>query len=171
MEKVTRKPATKGRPRKAKRTPVKKTAKRTAGRRIAKKAPAKRRGPAGNPAWQKKMRDGRVASDAIDRYMNVLAKPRKRMPSAEKIARINRELATTGPGAKRLIALQALADAEVALLEAGELGGERKEAEDGFVKHAKAFSERHGISYATWRGEKVPAAILKRAGITQTRLA
>ncbi|MBI2708263.1 MAG: hypothetical protein HYX34_01005 [Actinobacteria bacterium] len=37
--------------------------------------------------------------------------------------------------------------------------------EDEFVRAAKGYSERKGISYGTWRESGVPAAVLKRAGI------
>ena len=39
--------------------------------------------------------------------------------------------------------------------------------EKGFVKAAKTYSERKGISYATWREVGVPADVLKTAGITR----
>ena len=37
--------------------------------------------------------------------------------------------------------------------------------EDSFVKVAKAYSERQGISYAAWREVGVEASVLKKAGI------
>ncbi len=37
--------------------------------------------------------------------------------------------------------------------------------EDGFVKAAKNYSERKGISYAAWREAGVDAAVLRKAGI------
>ena len=39
--------------------------------------------------------------------------------------------------------------------------------EDDFVAAAKAYGERKGISYAAWREVGVPAAVLKRAGISR----
>jgi hypothetical protein len=38
--------------------------------------------------------------------------------------------------------------------------------EDEFVRVARAFGERQGISYAVWRETGVPAATLKKAGIS-----
>lgn len=46
---------------------------------------------------------------------------------------------------------------------------DRAALERDFVKHAKGYSERKGISYSAWRAEGVPAAVLKRAGIKRTR--
>jgi hypothetical protein len=38
-----------------------------------------------------------------------------------------------------------------------------------FVDVAKSYSERHGISYQSWREVGVPAAVLSQAGITRSR--
>lgn len=40
-------------------------------------------------------------------------------------------------------------------------------AEDRFVKAAKEYSQRKGITYAAWREAGVPADVLRRAGITR----
>jgi uncharacterized protein YdcH (DUF465 family) len=40
--------------------------------------------------------------------------------------------------------------------------------ESAFAEHAKSYSERRGISYAAWREVGVPAAVLKKAGITRS---
>ena len=37
--------------------------------------------------------------------------------------------------------------------------------ESSFVKVAKSYSERQGISYAAWREVGVEASVLKKAGI------
>ena len=39
--------------------------------------------------------------------------------------------------------------------------------EDDFVKVARTYSDRRGISYAAWREIGVDAAVLKRAGLTR----
>lgn len=39
--------------------------------------------------------------------------------------------------------------------------------EAGFIKYAASYSTRKGISYAAWREAGVPAAVLKRAGVTR----
>ena len=39
--------------------------------------------------------------------------------------------------------------------------------EKGFIKNAKTYSERKGITYATWREVGVAADVLKKAGITR----
>ncbi len=40
--------------------------------------------------------------------------------------------------------------------------------EADFIKVAKSYSHRQGISYATWRDVGVEAAVLKSAGITRS---
>jgi hypothetical protein len=42
-----------------------------------------------------------------------------------------------------------------------------KAIEDAFVKVAAGYSKRQSISYASWREVGVPAATLKRAGISR----
>lgn len=41
--------------------------------------------------------------------------------------------------------------------------------EEDFVKVAKAYGQRKGISYSTWRQTGVNADVLHRAGIARTR--
>jgi hypothetical protein len=59
---------------------------------------------------------------------------------------------------------QARLDAEQALAGAEETV-DRAKLEMGFVRNAKAYTKRKGISYAAWREAGVPAATLKKAGI------
>lgn len=40
--------------------------------------------------------------------------------------------------------------------------------EEAFVEAVAGYSERKGISYAAWRAEGVPAAVLRRAGIRRS---
>ncbi|MGH9115093.1 MAG: hypothetical protein ACRDWW_04605 [Acidimicrobiales bacterium] len=44
-----------------------------------------------------------------------------------------------------------------------------KSLEDGFVKAAKGYGARKGITYAAWKAAGVKAALLGRAGIPRTR--
>ena len=41
--------------------------------------------------------------------------------------------------------------------------------EKGFIKIAKSYGERKGISYSAWRAVGVSAAVLQKAGIARTR--
>jgi len=44
-----------------------------------------------------------------------------------------------------------------------------KGLEAAFVKVAKPFCDKRGISYGAWREAGVPAAVLKRVGIARGR--
>ena len=44
-----------------------------------------------------------------------------------------------------------------------------KAIEADFVEHAASYSMRKGISYTAWRELGVPAAILRKAGVKETR--
>jgi hypothetical protein len=46
-----------------------------------------------------------------------------------------------------------------------------KKLEKAFVASAKAYGERKGIIYSTWREAGVAPAVLTRAGIKRTRQA
>ncbi len=52
-------------------------------------------------------------------------------------------------------------------LEAMDTGVDLEGLEAAFVTVARAYAERKGISYASWREVGVPAATLKRAGISR----
>ena len=41
--------------------------------------------------------------------------------------------------------------------------------EKGFVKSARTYGERKGITYAAWRAAGVDATVLRKAGIPRTR--
>lgn len=65
---------------------------------------------------------------------------------------------------KRLALRQALLDV-LRDLAAVESEPDLSEAEAAFVKVARAYSERKGITRLAWREEGVPLAVLKQAGI------
>jgi hypothetical protein len=46
---------------------------------------------------------------------------------------------------------------------------EFEELEEAFIRAARAYSERHGVTYSAWRQIGVDNAVLERAGIAPTR--
>jgi len=73
-------------------------------------------------------------------------------------------------GTSRLLALQLVADLERRIETLANTATDTLESlENGFVKAAKSYGESKGITYATWRKAGVPAALLKKAGISRTR--
>jgi hypothetical protein len=113
--------------------------------------------------------EGRRQSRALKRYLEAIERRRPGRPVTpesirERIARIDAKLTEESDPLRRVDLHQAKLDAATALEEA-ETAADLDELEAGFVANAAAYSDRKGISYAAWREQGVPAAVLKRAGI------
>jgi len=117
--------------------------------------------------------EGRAQGRAVRAYLEALEanKPkrgRKRTPESikKRLATIDQELRD----ADKLRALHLrqerrdLQNELEAMNQKVDLGAVEKE----FIKAAKAYAERKGISYATWREAGVEPAVLKKAGITRS---
>ncbi len=117
--------------------------------------------------------EGRNHSRLVGRYLDALEahrpkRGRKRTTDSVKkrLGAVEQELKQAG-GLHRLSLLQERRDLEVEL--AGMQGGGADIAglEKDFVKVAKAYSARKGISYGAWREFGVPPEVLKKAGISR----
>jgi hypothetical protein len=113
---------------------------------------------------------GRSEGASIRRYLNALQdhKPRrgrKRTPESMKrrLAAIEKQLETSD-ALTRLNLIQERLDLEHQL-ESSQDAVDMKALEDDFVRTAKVYGERKGISYAAWREAGVDAAVLRRANI------
>ena len=117
--------------------------------------------------------EGRNHAHIVGRYLEALEanKPkrgrRRTSDSVKKrLATVEQELKGAS-GLTRLTLLQERRDLEVELagMQAGgpDMGGLEKD----FVKVAKAYSARKGISYGAWREFGVSPEVLKKAGITR----
>jgi len=115
---------------------------------------------------------GRTEGRVVRRYLDALEanKPkrgRKRTPDSiqRRLKAINAELGETD----RLNELKLVQERMNLELELASLGARQDLAglEAEFVKVAKAYSRRQGISYAAWRAVGVPAAVLKKAGVSR----
>lgn len=117
--------------------------------------------------------EGRRQSRAIKAYLTALADRKPGRPiTPERLAvrldEINSKLQSVDDPLERVELIQARLDNERALADienAVDIGV----LEAGFVDHAKAYSERKGISYTAWRECGVPARVLREAGIAETR--
>lgn len=122
------------------------------------------------------MAEGRRQARAIKSYLEALSKPRRRgrpiTPESlqKKIAELDRRIQDEHDPLKRVELIQARLDAQEAL-ESAEASADLSGLEEEFVRYAKAYSERKGISYTAWREAGVPPSVLKRAGIKRTRRA
>jgi hypothetical protein len=117
--------------------------------------------------------EGREQGRAVRRYLEALDanKPRrgrKRSPESVKkrLATIESEIDTADP-LRRVHLVQERSDLQ-AELETSEPKVDMDALEKGFVEAAAPYSERKGITYATWREVGVPAGVLSRAGISRS---
>jgi uncharacterized protein YicC (UPF0701 family) len=117
--------------------------------------------------------EGREQGRAVRRYLEALDanKPRRgRKRSAESLKKrldtIETEIASADP-LKRVHLVQERADLQDAL-DATESNVDIGQLEKAFVTAAAPYSERKGITYATWREVGVPAAVLEKAGIRRS---
>lgn len=117
---------------------------------------------------------GRKEGLVVRRYLEALEanKPRrgrKRTPASiqKRLDLIACDLAYVD-GLTHLKYLQEQSDLQAELAQLDD-SGDIAPLEKGFVKVAKLYSERKGISYSTWRQSGVSADVLHRAGIAQTR--
>jgi hypothetical protein len=152
--------------------PAKKTTRKRAAK---KKAPAKkraaRRGPKTMTAAHKSaLAKGREESRAVSAYLEWLENHRPRRGRRRTPAGVEKELSSINDSLKlakgtsrvSLIQRRLNLQAELAAFDRVE---DPSKVIAGFVKHAKAFGSRKGISRAAWREAGVPADVLKQAGV------
>ena len=117
---------------------------------------------------------GREEGLAVRRYLEVLESSRRGRGRQRTPATIQKRLATidtqlAGADAlTRLHLLQEKKDLQAELTkrtDARDVG----ELEKKFIKVAKTYGERKGISYGTWRAAGVSSATLSKAGIARSR--
>lgn len=115
---------------------------------------------------------GRAEGRAVRQYLESLRanKPRRgrrrtKDSMTKRLAAIDSELAT----ADALNELKLLQERKNLLAELNSQDSKADLAalEEAFVKVAKSYSARQGISYSTWREFGVDAAVLNRAGISR----
>lgn len=116
--------------------------------------------------------EGRELGRAVRRYLDALEQQRprrgrKRTPESirRRLAAIAEQLDAATP-LQRLQLVQERLDL-AAELEALDTKVDLSTLEADFVKVAKDYSQRKGISYAAWRELGVPADVLKQAGVTR----
>ncbi|MEM9131840.1 MAG: hypothetical protein AAGE88_05835 [Actinomycetota bacterium] len=115
---------------------------------------------------------GRAEGRAIRAYLEALEsnrpkRGRKRTKESIKarLETLAEQLETADPLKRLQLAQEELDLSEE--LERMDQGTDLNELEDEFVKVAKSYASRKGISYAAFREVGVPAAVLKEAGISR----
>lgn len=143
----------------------------TAPKKTVPKRPAKRTMSADHKA---KLAQGRNESRIVSKYLDALAagkgkRGRKRTPESIsiQIARIDKAVAAASP-IQKLELTQKRYDL---VAEHGRLTSrvDLTSVEKDFVKVAKSFASRNGISYNAFRELGVSADVLKRCGISRAR--
>ena len=112
--------------------------------------------------------EGRIVRDYLEGLRNNKPKRgRKRTPDSikKRLGTIEETLAD----ASAIDELQLVQERRdlTAELEQIDVGTDLTELETAFVSVGQTYGERKGISHASWREVGVPAAVLKRAGITR----
>jgi hypothetical protein len=133
-------------------------------------ATKKRAKPTMSNAHKEALALGREQGRAVRRYLEALElhKPkrgRKRTPESiqRQLAAIEDKLATAD-ALTRVQLIQQRMDLQ-AELASKSATVDLSSLEAGFVKAARDYGQRKGISYAAWREAGVDAAVLKKAGI------
>ena len=117
--------------------------------------------------------EGRRQSRAIKAYLSALKSRRPGRPVTKeslqaRLERVEKQIEDASDPLESVSLAQAKLDIEDQLARMDE--SENLEAlEDGFIEYAKGYSERKGISYTAWRQVGVPAAVLRKSGIKETR--
>lgn len=127
-----------------------------------------------SPEHKEALAAGRTEGRHVRAYLEALEKNKPRRGRKRSIESLQRRLETVendlkdASGVERLILLQERVDLRNEL-DARNAADNIAELQARFIKVAKAFSQRKGIDYATWREFGVPASVLKEAGITRSR--
>lgn len=111
--------------------------------------------------------EGKVVRDYLEALRaNKPARGRKRTPeSIKRLAAIDGEIAGAD-AVKELRLVQERLDLEAELANMGATV-DMSALEAEFIKVAKAYGERTGVSHAAWRAVGIPPAVLKAAGISR----
>jgi uncharacterized Ntn-hydrolase superfamily protein len=121
-----------------------------------------------------KLAAGRNESRAVARYLEALEAHRPKQGRKRTSESVAKQLVQTeaelkaATGIVRLELLQKQRDLKVEAERLSE-GVDLTALEAEFVKVAKSYGERKGITYGTWRDFGVAADVLKKAGIQRTR--
>ncbi|MFM7271069.1 MAG: hypothetical protein ACKO2C_05490 [Actinomycetes bacterium] len=135
---------------------------------------APKRKPTMTAEHKAKLAAGRNESRAVARYLEALEAHRPKQGRKRTSETVAKQLAATEAGLKtatgieRLELLQRQRDLKAEAERLAE-GVDLSALEAEFVKVARAYGERKGITYGTWRDFGVAADVLKKAGIQRTR--
>jgi hypothetical protein len=119
------------------------------------------------------MAAGRAEGRVVKTYLDALQEHRPRRGRRRTADSIRKRLSAItaeldeATSLQRLQLLQERRDLETELAAKSGPGVDLSTLEAEFAAVAKAYGERKGIAYVTWREMGVPAEVLSRAGITR----
>lgn len=126
------------------------------------------------PEHKAALAKGREEGAAVRRYLEALEstrprRGRRRTPASieKKLAAIDKKLASAD-ALTRLHLTQEQKDLRAELSREGETM-DMSALEKQFIKVARSYGERKGITYGTWRSAGVSAAVLEKANIARSR--
>lgn len=116
--------------------------------------------------------EGRELGKSVREYLEALDQNKPKRGRKRTADSVKKRLATIeesldgATAIKKLELIQERRDLTVELATMGTTV-DLSQFEKGFIKDAKTYSQRKGITYATWREVGVAADVLKKAGITR----
>ncbi|MGQ0825094.1 MAG: hypothetical protein ACT4OX_08745 [Actinomycetota bacterium] len=117
--------------------------------------------------------EGRNHARTVGRYLEALDANRPKRGRRRTSESVKKRLATVdaelkeATGLGRLTLLQERRNLEVELASMQSGGVDLSALEKDFVKVAKTYAQRKGITYGAWREFGVPPEVLKKAGISR----
>lgn len=116
---------------------------------------------------------GRQEARAIKTYLKAVKSRKPGRPVTKeglekRLARVEGKLREEQDPLKRVDLMQTKLNLQESLAKVEEAAG-LDDFEAGFIQHAKSYSERKGITYTAWRRTGVPAEVLRKAGIPESR--
>jgi hypothetical protein len=135
--------------------------------------PARAKKSAMTDAHKAALAEGRNQARTVSRYLDALEANRPKRGRKRTADSVKKRLGTVesdlakASGLNRLSLLQERRDLEVELAGMQGGGSDLSDLERDFVKVAKSYSAKKGISYGAWREFGVAPEILKKAGVTR----
>lgn len=126
-------------------------------------------------AHKRKMTQGRAWSHAVANYLDAMEEQKKRRGRRRDVDAVKTDITaakdalTSARPIDRVKLRQELLDLERELQEIEAAHIDMPALEKAFIKAVKRYSDRNGITYSAWRSEGVPAKVLQKAGMRQTR--
>jgi hypothetical protein len=126
-------------------------------------------------AHKQALAEGRTMPATVNAYLEAINTPKRRGRKVT-TATLEQRLvkaqtsAKDASGIEKVVVAQEIRDLKAKIAQAtAATPRDLKALEGAFVKIAKRFGEKRGVTYGAWRDAGVPAVVLKQAGVARTR--